>query len=272
MPRVSRPAAPASRRKQVEHPAVAARQVLGGQDLVAVQAGERDLGGADQVEVVVARGVDGGAVGGEEPGPPHRLLAHQHRGHDRGEARRLEAVERQRHQRQLHAHQRPEQVGEAAAGDPGRGLQVEGARRVGQLHVVARGEAERRGLADPAHLDRVLLAAVGGLVLGEVGQRRQQPVAGGLELAQLGLHGRELLAQAARRVLLGGAVAALAPRLAHGLADAGPLGPRRLDARAQRPGGLVPLQDPGHLVASPAPRQVGGHALGLGADQLQVEQ
>ena len=78
-----------------------------------MQAGERDLGGADQVEVVVGRGVDRGAVGGEEA-RAHMPPPAPARGHDRREPRGLDQVERQRHQRELHAHQRAEQVGEAA--------------------------------------------------------------------------------------------------------------------------------------------------------------
>ena len=52
MPRVSRPAAPASRRKRGRVGRVADRQVGGVEDLVAVQVGDRDLGGRDQVQVV----------------------------------------------------------------------------------------------------------------------------------------------------------------------------------------------------------------------------
>ena len=166
----------------------------------------------------------------------------------------------------------PQQVGEAAARHPGGGLQVERARGPRELHVVARGEPERRRLADAAHLDGVLLAPVGGVVLGEVRQRQQQLVALGLLRAQLLLEPRELLAQAPGLGLLGGALAPLALRLPDGLADAGPLRPRRLDPRAQGPRGLVELQQPRHLVAGAAPREVGGDALRLGADQLEVEQ
>ena len=55
MPRVSCPAAPASRRKQGEKPGVAQRQALGVEDLLGVQRGERDLGGADEVQLVLGR-------------------------------------------------------------------------------------------------------------------------------------------------------------------------------------------------------------------------
>ncbi len=252
--------------------AVPARQVLGGEDLVAVQAGERDLGGADQVQVVVGGGVDRGPVGGKEARAPHGLLPHQHGGHDRREPGGLDPVERQRHQRHLHAHQRAEQVGEAAAGHARRGLQVEGPGGAGQLHVVARREPEGRRLADPAQLDGILLAPVGRVRLGEVGQRHQQPVAIGLEVAQLGLQRRELVAQAPGLGLLGGAVATLAPRLANRLADAGALRAGRLDARAEPAGVLVQPEQALDLAAGASPRQVRGDALRLGADQLQVEQ
>ena len=69
MPRVSLPAAPASRRKQVEKPGVAQRQAPGLEDLVGVQGGERDLRGADQEELVVGHLVDHLALAGKKPVP-----------------------------------------------------------------------------------------------------------------------------------------------------------------------------------------------------------
>ena len=211
---------------------------------------------------------------GKKPVPVHRLLAHQHRGHDRGEPGRLDAVERQRHQRQLHPHERPQQVGEAAARDAGGRLQVERARRGRELHVVARGEAERRRLADPPQLDaRRPRRRRGRRPPPGSAATASSPSRSLLGRAQLPLEGGELLAQPARLGLLGGAVAALrAAPAPTALLMRVALGPRRLDPRAQRAGALVQLQQAGDLVAGPAPREVGGHALRLGADQLQVEQ
>ena len=57
MPRVSRPAEPASSRKQGGEGGVAARQGVGVEDLAGVQVGKHDLGGGDQE--VVARDVVG---------------------------------------------------------------------------------------------------------------------------------------------------------------------------------------------------------------------
>ena len=57
MPRVSRPAEPASSRKQGVKAGVAARQGVGVEDLAGVQVGEHDLGGGNQE--VVARDVVG---------------------------------------------------------------------------------------------------------------------------------------------------------------------------------------------------------------------
>ena len=90
---------------------------------------ERHLGRADQVQVVVGRLVDRRAIGREEPGPVHRLLAHQHRRDDRGEARLLQQVDGERHERELQPHHRPEQVDEARARRAGAALQVDDRRR-----------------------------------------------------------------------------------------------------------------------------------------------
>ena len=271
MPRVSFPAAPASRRKQVEQPRVAQRQILLGHDLVAVQARKRHLRGAHQEEVVLGRPVDGRPVGGEEAGPPHRLLAHQHRRDDRREPVGLQDVHDEPDQGELHAHQRPQQVGEARARDAGGRLEVDDPRRDADLHVVARREREGRRLAHPAQLPRVVLAAVGGRILGEVGEAHQQAVALGLDLAQLRLGARELLAQAARLLLVGRAVAPGAARLAHGLADPRALRACGLHPRAQLARALVPHEHLGHGAGRAAAREVRLHPLRVGAEHLQVE-
>ena len=56
IPRVSLPAAPASRRKQRREARVAARQLGVVQDLAGVQRGQRDLARADEVQVVLRAG------------------------------------------------------------------------------------------------------------------------------------------------------------------------------------------------------------------------
>ena len=55
---MSRPAAPASVRKQCDRPTYLLRQLGLVEDLVAVHAAQRDLGGGDQAQVGVVDGVD----------------------------------------------------------------------------------------------------------------------------------------------------------------------------------------------------------------------
>ena len=73
--------APEARR----HAQVPPRERVGGEDLAAVERRERHLAGADEEQLAVVDLVDLRAVGGEEAGLLHRLLAHEHRRHDRRE-------------------------------------------------------------------------------------------------------------------------------------------------------------------------------------------
>ena len=79
MPLVSLPAAPASRRKFVVNPAYRAGSSVLLQPLVGVDAGQRDLRGAGQVQVVLFQVVEVGLLGGQEPGAVHGPLADQDR-------------------------------------------------------------------------------------------------------------------------------------------------------------------------------------------------
>ena len=231
---------------------VAQGQVGRGQDLVGVQPGQRHLGGADQVEVVLGRAVDRGPVGGEEAGPEHRLLAHQHRRHDRREALGLQQVHGERDQRQLQPHQRAHAGRRSArprrARPRSRSRPPSGRR---QLHVVARRERRTRAARPP-----------GGSRPRRPPRRRAPPASGRLgratssasrarlELAQLGLLARQLLAEAPGLGLRGRAVAAgsagvaptcladpaRAPRAATSTRGAQPPGPRRRGRAGRRPG------------------------------------
>ena len=78
IPRVSLPAAPASRRKQRREAGVAQRQLGLGEDLVAVQRRERDLRGADEIQVVVGQAVDLLLGVGQERRSRTAPLAHEH--------------------------------------------------------------------------------------------------------------------------------------------------------------------------------------------------
>ena len=135
MPRVSLPAAPASRRKQLEKPGVAQRQLVGGQDLVAVHRGQRHLGGADEVEVVVGQGVDLLLGVGQKAGAVQRLLADEHRRDHRLKALAAELLHGVAHERQLQQDQVAAQVGKARAREPRAALHVDA--RPGQLEMVA---------------------------------------------------------------------------------------------------------------------------------------
>ncbi len=96
-------------------------------------------------------------------------------------------------------------------------------------------------------------------------------VADGLDLAQRGLVAGQLLAEALGLGLLGRAVAPGASGLADALADARALGAGGLDRGAQGARPLVGGQQLVHDAGGAAARQVGRHALGLGADHLEVE-
>ena len=144
MPRVSLPWVSASRRKHVENPAYRVGEVFRVEDLVLVERGERDLGGSDQVEVVVAGRVDLRFVGGEEAGAVHGLLADEHRRDDRGEALAREELEREPHERELEPDARPGEVDESRAAGPGGAFDVEELERAAEVDVVLRLEGELR--------------------------------------------------------------------------------------------------------------------------------
>ena len=145
---------------------------------------QRDLGGAGQVQVVVGGAEDLLLVGGQEAGPEHRLPPDQHRrdhGHEPG---RRQPVHGEADQGELEQRPRPDQVAEAGPGHLGRPDGVDRAQQLAQLQVVADGEVEVPRGADPAQLDRVLLAAGRDGLLGRVGHA-------GLDLGQGGVGGAQ---------------------------------------------------------------------------------
>ncbi len=180
-------------------------------------------------------------------------------------------LEGEAHQRELHAHERTEEVREAGARHPRRRLQIECPRRRRQLHVVADREREVRRIPHAPQLHRVVLAPVRRVVLRQVRQGGEQPVALGLRLPQLPLQGGERLPEAGRLGLLGTRVAPLAAGGAHRLGDAGALGARLLHPHPRRPCALVGLHEVRQGGVGAAAREVGRHPLGLGADQPEVE-
>ena len=134
-------------------------------------------------------------------------------------------------------------------------------------------EREGRRLAHPAQLDGVVLAALGGGVLGQVRHarragRRARPSSSRSSSSPAA----ELLAEALGLGLLGRAVAAGAAGLADALADAGALGAGGLDGRAQGAG--LPRRPSSSSATPPsAPRRarLAADALALGADHLEIE-
>ncbi len=94
-----------------------------------------------------------------------------------------------------------------------------------EVEVVADLEVEGGALADLAEGDRVVLAARGRGGMGEVRERRREPVAALLDLGELGLQGLELPGDALHALdHVGGVAAGALPRrdLVRGLVLGGP--------------------------------------------------
>ena len=142
-----RPAGVAARAgRQVEH-------------LAGVHAGQRHLGGADEVQVVALDPVDLLVVLAEEAGALHRLGAHQRRRDDGDEAGGHGPADRQLGERELQQRARAGEEVEARAGDLRAALDVDRAERLADLEVVADREVVGGHLADGAQLHRVVLTA-----------------------------------------------------------------------------------------------------------------
>src|SRR5262245_14016027 len=179
--------------------AIALRQVAHLQDLVGVQGGERDLGGADQEELVPRHLVDHLALTRENAGPEEGTLADQNRRNRRFEALFTDQLGGEADQDELDHHQVAEQIGEARARRLGRRLHVDPAVALAEIEVVERLEAELRALPDLAQGDVVLLGfAIGRLGLRHVRQRDEKVLASRAELLELGLELLELRLQRAR--------------------------------------------------------------------------
>ena len=135
-----------------------------------MQRGERDLAGADEVQVVLGQVVDLLLGVGQEAGAVEGVLAHEHGRDHRLEAVAAQLLQRPADQRELEEDELGAQVGEARARQARRALHVDPL--AGQLQVVARRRVHAR-LADLAH-DGVL---VGRARVGQVGQRAQRAAA-----------------------------------------------------------------------------------------------
>ena len=140
-------------------------------------AGERDLRGADEVEVVLLlHAVDLGVVRDIEAGALHRLRAHEGRRDHRGEVVRDGLVERHLQQRQLEACADTLEEVEARTGDLRAALHVDRADELTDLEVILRLEVERRGLTDRLDGDEVVLATRRHAVEDDVGDGAKQRV------------------------------------------------------------------------------------------------
>ena len=153
-----------------------------------MQARERDLGGARQVEVVVRQRVDVRALGGKEAGAGHGLLADEHRRQHRREAVLRQVVERGPVEREGEQRRVADQVAEPRAREPCRPLHVEAA----DLGVLA--PLGEPGGSEAGDLDCILLLGPvrDGLVRW-VRHLREQLVAGRLRVRVLRLGSAQLL-------------------------------------------------------------------------------
>ena len=113
---------------------VAERELVGLQDLAGVEARERDLGRAGEVQAVGRQLVDVLLVGRERAGADQRLLAHEHGRQHADEALLGQAVEREAVQREREPGRVADPVAEARARHPRGPLHVEAA----HLRVLAR--------------------------------------------------------------------------------------------------------------------------------------
>ena len=96
---------------------------------------ERDLGGADEEQLVLGQTVDLLLCVGQEAGSIQRALAHEHRGDHRLEAMGAQLLQRPAHERQLEHHEVAFEIGKARAREPGAALHVEQAQLRADLPV-----------------------------------------------------------------------------------------------------------------------------------------
>ena len=237
-----------------------------------MQPGQGDLGGADQEELVLGHLVDLVAIAGQEAGPDERLLADEDRRDDGLVPLGADQLDREADQGQLQQHQVALQVGEAGAGEPRRRLHLDQAQLGADLEVVAGLEVELGPLADLADDDRVLLGhPVGGVGVGQVGERDGDPVEVGFDPLQLGLAGLDLLLQPLDPLHQVPGVAARLLGLADLLGERLALGLGVLDLGQQLAAAGVERQQLVDLLGRAAAGKRRLDPLGVGADQLQVE-
>ncbi len=222
------------------------RQPVALEDLLAVQVGQRHLGGGDEVEVVralVALARDAKRVVGELgqlAGAAHgRVLDEVGRG-DLGVAVLAGVqVEHELRERARQPRPRAHQHGEARARQPARAVEVEDAERGAEVPVRARGVALVARLLAPGVHDGVVLGAgaVGRRRVGQVGHVQQRLLDARLDVGEAPLDLLDLARQRLERVALGA-------ELGRALGEPGHLGVGRValgGLRLARDDGLTAL-------------------------------
>ena len=149
-------------------------------------AGQRHLGGADQVLVIALEVVDLIGVLAQKAGARHDLRADQHRRDHQLEPSLAGLLRRQHHHAQLQEGAVAGEVVEAGAADLGATLDIDKPQRFTQVQVVLRLEVELSLLAVVLQLDEVVLAAGRG-TLHDVGDLELQLADAFLGLALRGL-------------------------------------------------------------------------------------
>ena len=220
-----------------------------------MEGGQRDLRGADEEELVALDLVDHLPLAREEAGAVERALPDQHRRHDRLEPLRADGFDHEPDQGELDHHQVAEEVGEPRPRGRRGLLDLDPPVLEAEVEVVADLEVEAGALPDLAEGDRVVLAAGRRDGMGEVRERRREPIAALLDLGELGLERLELAGDALHALdHVGGVVPGALPRgdLVRGLVLGGPpaldLGQQlaaagvELEQLVERGGGAAPLQ------------------------------
>ena len=170
-PALARPVRPrlaAETRRVGHHPQ---RQLVDLEDFVAVQAGQDDLGGRDQVQIIALGVVDLVVKLGQHAGRGHHVGVDRQRRQDRLVALGHAARDAELDQRPLQPRAPAAVARPAAAGDLRAAREIDQTERLGEGHVVPRLEVETRRLAVQA--DDFVEALVGARQNALVRQVRQ---------------------------------------------------------------------------------------------------
>jgi len=178
-----------------------------------VERGQRDLRGPDEEELVALDLVDHLPLAREEAGAVQRAFPDQDRRDDRLEPLGADGFDHEPDQGELDHHQVAQEVREPRP-RCGRGLlDLDPPVLEAEVEVVADLEGEAGTLADLAEGDRVVLAPRGRGWMGEVRERRREPVAALLDVGELSLEGLELAGDALHPLdHVGGVLAGALPR------------------------------------------------------------